>query len=912
MSRSRGTGRRALSRLCGAAAVLLGGGGLLVVGCGQEPPAGDVAPPPLGPQDDTDACECASGFYYNNQPIPLAQTRCDAFVCGRDLISYQCLDGDTAADTWRSYPENRCGDLTCPAEGTFCGEDVVNGEPAALYQCPGAGQIPLEWRICPGGCEDGACTGAASGECPCETPPIPGGERIPVRCGLTLCMPTGVGGAGVKQVCTAEGWRNLGLACNQPQGDCPACRGVQDSSGREVTTTACGAEVCGLGVGNQSRWMCGEEGWLDLNLPCDPGASNGEAGAALGRCPVEFRDNDGQWKPVEPGQTFCGDQVFGGRANKDLAINLGELDLRIHGRADRLYACPGPGARPVPYRDCGGRHGSGACMRVREIPPVRWHEVTGAQPGASEPKIRDWDRCDESCPPVGDIHYFPVSVGNELKDCRHLFCGQHQITGRVGTLYHCAYDLASSNYTCPPVSDAAVVGRPVPYEECSSGCGLMDLATKSDTCDARSEQQPFGMPDPTPAPSITSTCDPIEDYQGRPVPVRSLRLGAQVCGPGGQVLACEERQLSRPDGWRATGIPCGTSCGVCGPDPYGDQTPVCAYFADAEGLTCDHASSTWGWSPCSNDEAVLLNTPAYCGHSLPGVAQGDPNMLYVCKAYCPRKQGEKTVWAPCEGTEGDGRGNRPRTRLYIPDHTVYCALGCQGNGAKNDECKRPGGGKRAAPIADSYVIRRFGVVAPDYGGRHLGEDLVRSAGTTAGAEVHPVADGRLLWKGINGSQYLGVALVEHPPKDGTGERYCSFYGHLDVDGLAPGLAPGQEVTTDDVLGKVVRWNDIPRLHNLYFDSKWEECPTSSAKFYCDTGGSAENSHLHYTVLSDAQCRSFAGSWSAPYGYDECMTPDEDAVALTAMKAEDACTTPMAGATTEGYVSPTWFIEAPPR
>ncbi|WP_437999397.1 M23 family metallopeptidase [Sorangium sp. So ce185] len=915
MSLSRRPGRRALSRLCGAAAVLLGGGGVIGVGCGQEPPAGDVAPPPLGPQDDTDACECAGGFYYNNQPIPLAETRCDTFVCGRDLISYQCLDGDTAADTWRSYPENRCGDLACPAEGTFCGEDMVNGEPAALYQCPGAGQIPLEWRICPGGCDDGACTGAASGECPCEVPPIPGGERIPVRCGLTLCMPTGVGGAGVKQVCTAEGWRNLGLACNQPQGDCPACRGVQGSSGREITTTACGAEVCGLGVGNQSRWMCGEEGWLDLNLPCDPGASNGEAGAALGRCPVEFRDNDGQWKPVEPGQTFCGDQVFGGRANKDLAINLGELDLRIHGRADRLYACPGPGARPVLYRDCGGRHGSGACMRVREIPPVRWHEAIGAHAGANEPKIRDWDRCDESCPPVSDaLRYFPAYTnGGTLAQCEHVFCGQDVITGRVGTLYHCAYDLVSANYTCPPSSDTAVVGRPVPYEECPGGCGLRDLTKSSDRCDAHSEQQPHGMPDPTPTPSITSTCDPIVDYRGNAVPVRSLRIGSQVCGPGGQVLACDERQLSRPDGWRATGIPCGTSCGVCGPDPYGDQTPVCAYFADAEGLACDDASFAQSWNPCSNAPGVRINTPAYCGHSLPGIDQGDPNMLYVCKAYCPRWEGGPGHMAPCEGSEGLGGGGAPRTRRYFLDHTVYCALGCQGNGAaKSDECKRPGGGKRAAPIDDSRVIRGFGVVAEDYGGRHLGEDLVRSSGGTAGAEVHPVADGRLLWKGINRSQYLGAALVEHPPKSGTGERYCSFYGHLDVDGLAPGLEAGQQVTTDDVLGNVVRWNDIPRLHNLHFPDKWTECPTSSDKFTCYADGRTENSHLHYAVLSDAECRRFAGSWNTPYGYDECKTPDEDAVALTAMKAADGCTKPMDGATTEGYVSPTWFIEAPPQ
>jgi hypothetical protein len=923
VSLSHRPGRRSLAQLCGAAAVLLGSGGLLGAGCSQDPPVSSVVPPPLGPQADTDACECASGFYYNNEPIPLADTRCDAFVCGRDLISYQCMDGDDDPDTWRSYPQNRCGDLACPAEGTFCGEDVVNGEPAALYQCPGAGQIPLEWRICPGGCEAGACTGEASGECPCALLPTHLGDPGPVTCGTTLCVPTGAGSSGARQVCTAEGWRSLGFSCNQKQGDCPACRGVQDSFGREVTTTACGEEVCGLGIGNQSRWVCGEEGWLDLNIPCEPGAWRGEPGSELGRCPVEFRDNDGQWKGVEPGQTFCGDQVFGGRANKDLAVNLGELDLRIRGRADQLYSCPGPGARPVPYRSCGALEGSGACMRVREIPPVRYHEVIGFTNAASAPKIRDWDRCDQSCPPWRkDLNYFrlPTATGY---DCRHIFCGQHEITGRVGTLYHCAYEPGTWGSSCPPseLNTAAVTGRPVPFEECPSGCGLIGLRLNNDLCDRDSEQQPFGMPDPTPAPSITSECDPILDYQGNPVPVRSLRLGSQICGPGGQVLACDERRLSRPDGWRATGTYCGTSCGLCSPGPYGEQTPVCEYFAEAEGLTCDDASFRQSWDPCLNDnENVTENEPAYCGHNLGGRVprvSGDPNMLYVCKAYCKRIEGGRIVEVPCEGNEADGRSPaRPWARTYRFDRSVYCPFGCQKNDPESDACKRPGGGKRELPIADSRLVRGLGFVPVKfYSGRHLGEDLVRISGSTAGAEVHPIADGKLLWWGSNASQYMGVALVEHPPKGEKGQRYCSFYGHLDRDGLGYGLQKGQEVTTDDVLGRVVLWNDIPRQHNIDFpDDPWTECPTSSNDFTCDEG-SGDNTHLHYTVLSDDECRHFESFGSAPYGYDKCKKSAVGAVALTAMEGAaegEECTVPMSKATTEGYIAPSWFLEQPPQ
>lgn len=906
-------GRRSWMSVCGALAILLGGGALIGMGCGNGPPIDGMATPPLSGQDiETDLCECYLGYYYNNDPIPPSNTRCDVFHCGRDLIAYECIDYGTS-DNWRSYPGNRCGDLACPAEGKFCGEDVVNGEPAALYECPGVGQIPLEWQVCTAGCHNGACTGAPSNKCPCEQPHIAGDDHIQPRCGLDLCFPTGAGDAGVRKVCSAEGWRNLGLSCAQRQGTCNACRGVQDSFGDEVLTTACGERMCGLGIGNRSLWACGEEGWLDLNIPCDPNEVK-EAEASLGRCPAAFPDNDGQWKPVEQGQTFCGDQGFHGPDNNALAESLGEREIRIGGTSTELFACPFAGARPVPYRSCSALGGSGECKRVHQLPPMHYHEATGTQPAADAPEIRDWDRCDQSCISRADAHYQFVTGGNNGdNDCRHLFCGQHEITGRVGTLYRCAYDTWDS---CPPPasSASAQVGRPVPYEQCAAGCAALNLKSSNDVCDASVEQIPFGVEDPAPSSNLATRCDPIADYQGTPVPPSSLRQGSQICGPGGQVFECRERQLSRPDGWHAMGISCGTPCGVCGPDPYGSQVPVCEFITDALDITCTGRTPPPASFKCNDDPAVTANAPAYCGYNSDLGTIGDPSMLYVCKAYCPRGEGAARTLVPCEGQEGLGGNGKARTRVYKLDRSVYCPLGCQINEVKNDECKVPVGGRFQFPFPDHVMGQNLGHMLTSYGGTHLAEDIVKATGATAGEYVHSIGDGTLLWAGYNCSWYLGAALVEHRfKKDGVDQRYCSFYGHLDTDELAIDLV-GQHVSTATVLGKVVYWDDIPSKHNAVgCPSTYEECP-GSTNFTCDP----TNSHLHYVVLSDAECASFdaqctgaACSSGAPPGYDECDVDEgvshkgeEDRMETYTARALDCDTTI---STTSGYISPEWFI-----
>ncbi|KYF80330.1 hypothetical protein BE11_16775 [Sorangium cellulosum] len=907
-SSRRGPVRRRLrdapaARLLGALAALLSAGMLAGMGCGREPPPSAVAPPPLGAQASDDACACRDGYYYNGEPIPVDDTRCDTFVCGRDLIAYHCVDLG-ANDNWRSFPGNMCGDLSCTGAGTFCGADVVNGEPAALYECPGAGQIPVEWKICEGGCRRGACTDAPTSECPCEVPPVAGGEHIPRTCGQRVCFPTGAGSAGVQKVCTADGWQSLGLSCSQRAGTCNACRGVQDSFGNEVTTTACGETICGLGHGNRSEWICGEEGWLDLNRPCEPGDPEDE-GADFGRCPEQFQDKDGTWKSVERGQTFCGDQVFRSPWNNDLARSLGEPLIRIKGKATQLFACPGPGARPVPYEDCSALGGTGECKPVRELPAMQYHEATGALPQAGARTIRDWDRCDQACPTTADAYYAVAEGGpGGERLCRHKFCGQHGVTGRVGTLYHCAYDDWSY---CPPSaqSTSAVVGRPVPYEECSAACLPRDARSQHDVCDARSDQEPFGIPDPAPEPSPSSRCDAIVDYQGKEVPVTARRRGASVCARGGQVFECRDRQLYRPDGWHATGVSCGTACGICGPDPYKVQSSFCEAITDFFGSTCSGITSDPKEILCNSDDDVLLNNPAYCGHNPSLHAAGDPWMLYTCKAYCEREDGAQTRWVPCEGNEGDGRGGRERTRIYHFDHAVYCPMGCTINDRVNDACRAPTGTLRF-PFPDHRVIQNIGH-KPDWAeGRHLGEDIARASGRTDGTYVFPIAPGKLLRAGINCSQYLGIALVEHRfQEDGEERRFCSFYGHLDVDELAMTLV-GQDIGTDTPLGKIAYWDDIPRQHNLHCQDKWTECPADDS-FPCNAG----NSHLHYTVLSDAECARFEDGGGAPLGYDGCGTQStvghlDKETRIESYTALDAtCAHPISR--TDGYISPEWFV-----
>lgn len=310
---------------------------------------------------------------------------------------------------------------------------------------------------------------------------------------------------------------------------------------------------------------------------------------------------------------------------------------------------------------------------------------------------------------------------------------------------------------------------------------------------------------------------------------------------------------------------------------------------------------------------VRFNEPAYCGHNPDLGAPGDPWMLYICKAYCPRESGAQTIWVPCEGNEGQGSSTQPRTRIYKFDRAVYCPTGCQINEQISDACRSASGGFQS-PFADSRIAQNLGH-KPDWaGGRHLGEDLVKRSGPTAGTYVFPIGPGKLLRAGVNCSQYLGMALVEHRFKEnGQDRRFCSFYGHLDVSELAVDLV-GQEIDARTPLGKIVYWDDIPRLHNAHCSNQWEECP-SSKSFPCNPN----NSHLHYVVLSDAECDRFddpsiSARVGAPPGYDECNTLTDVShsgeegrmEAYTAL--DSSCDSPISA--TEGYISPDWFVKSP--
>jgi len=131
----------------------------LVASCNSPPPPVDLPSPGAGPLSDEQVpVECKNGSYYNLDPIDWTKTYLGMQVCGKDLISYRCeLDPalPPPAGKWKSNAADVCSDLVCAGQGPACGQDIINGEPAALYDCPGNGLIPLSWQVCESACSNG-------------------------------------------------------------------------------------------------------------------------------------------------------------------------------------------------------------------------------------------------------------------------------------------------------------------------------------------------------------------------------------------------------------------------------------------------------------------------------------------------------------------------------------------------------------------------------------------------------------------------------------------------------------------------------------------------------------------------------------------------------------------------------------
>ena len=779
--------------------------------------------------------ECKNGSYYNLDPIDSSTTYLGMQVCGKDLISYRC-EADPSkpapAGKWVSNAADICSDLACFGQGTVCGQSFLNGEPAGLYECPGNGLIPLSWQVCESACADGKCVPFGS-KCPCigQNGDSPGGP--PGQCGDRVCAPSGIGDTETALACTTEGWKEVGAPCGGAGANtCTRCAGVQDSHGQEVQTTRCGEEICGLGKGNLTKWICGEDGWANLGVGCEQ-PKEGEP--ELGYCPGEFRDSDGTMRKVEPWQTFCGQQIFPSTPlNKLIAVNLKVNELRVRGSASSLYSCEAPGATPRPYTSCSLNGGAGVCARVGNMPP--WYEGQAENNGTKNipnVRVRLWDQCEDRCPPPDNFSYFGPA---------RRFCGQHRNTGRFGTLFACWKE-----------GDA-----PKPYKSCAEECGIF-TPNRNDTCVLEgydsSNSAPAGTPPPTPAGTGSDHCSPILDYQGVEVTAYEARLGKQICGPGTQVYECRERMIGRPDGWEVLGTPCGTDCGYCGLNASGDRPSECPPF---DPRLCDHSTEQPDLITCNNatkpDEdgkpipAVSAESPAYCGTNPALGARGDARMLYHCAAMCPAGSGPVPPRVPCTSKDPGWE-----QRKYEFVRSEYCSLGCEitPKEAPSDQCHNVPSQGLTPPLDDYTVLKNLAVYDEKFKssswGRHLGEDgrVGNNGLATANAPVKAIGDGVVVSAGPNGSTYRAIALIKHyvrRPFTSDVEVFCSFYGHLKPGSLK--VTVGDVVEQGQQIASVLPWSEV------------------------EPSEGDSNSHLHATVIGEAWCKTLANNGGAPCGYDQ--------------------------------------------
>jgi hypothetical protein len=823
----------------------------------QAPPSA-IDDPNASPLGD-DACTCTGGAIYTGAVIPPADTYCNMFVCGKDFITYKCGAASPQHPSgWESFASLPCSSLACPGTGVFCGDEVLNGVPSSMYTCPGAGQVPTEWVVCPGTCKDtGAGTaecGPPPGVCPCGSL---GDGYSSQTCGEQHCTPTGQGDRTTMMICTPSGWQDLGqnldAQCKPAQkNDCVACKGMQDKYGNEIVTTECGRTVCGVGAGNAALFACTPSGWVDVGAPC-PEPKPGDP-PPLGKCPAQFRDQQQNLRPVEHLQTFCGGQA--------LYDEDGKKTVDIGGDPNSLYACEASGAEPrlvkaCPYDDIGG-------VTVPTCKPVSKLKAYFQGEEGEEKLIKDWDRCLEPCPAWTDAFQYKTGKKcypeTDQYDCtRHFTCGQNPISGRPGTSYACIAD------DCDKQSASCDYRLPIPIEDCTlKGAAYTCNARENlfedyPLCVANANKHLWGAPPPT--VSGTERCSDIKTYQGLVLPSKDASPGKSVCGIGMQIYRCEPRTLGRPDGWVSTGEPCGTDCEECGPNAYGEPSVSCALQClDLDSdcplrEVCDETTKNPAKIPCRNPKPGATRPsalePGYCGDNPALGAKGDSRLLYFCKAQCPDTS--LVGFHACEGKSDPTWA----ARAYVYSKAAYCPNGCRITDAKtpSDECiVLPGLGFGDA-LDNMRVIQNLGHHNPMDGlyleGTHLGEDVGVASGNTTGAAVRTIGPGTILYTGENASSYHATVLIAHYVKDpgmAAPVRYCSFYGHLNRESVGLRKA-GDKVQQGDVIGTIESWAAIELAHPKL-----------------GTSDGDDNSHLHYLIVDDELCTKLAGG-GGPCGYD---------------------------------------------
>lgn len=306
---------------------------------------------------------------------------------------------------------------------------------------------------------------------------------------------------------------------------------------------------------------------------------------------------------------------------------------------------------------------------------------------------------------------------------------------------------------------------------------------------------------------------------------------------------------------------------------------------DASTSTGEDASSDPPGQPATSSASVTSSPPETSSSGDPGSdstahpdgsSSGGPDLTCPELGYEGTCVGEVLYW--CEGDElmthdcaADGE-----VCEWQSDEIGYNCLPMAGafGYPVGDLVTPPAGGWTVTQVLGHY-LNSGGFV-----GGHLAQDIAAGEAATAGASVHAVGPGEVLYAGPNASTYVNVVLIEHDL--GADGVVCSFYGHLG----SVTVNEGQIVDRGDQIATVLDWN---------------------AHF------GAANSHLHYVMLSAELCAaSDAANGALICGYDDTAGPngiqtlDDEPYSYTSVG--DPCGTHNY---VDAFISPSQFIAAHP-
>lgn len=326
---------------------------------------------------------------------------------------------------------------------------------------------------------------------------------------------------------------------------------------------------------------------------------------------------------------------------------------------------------------------------------------------------------------------------------------------------------------------------------------------------------------------------------------------------------------------RTTGAwdPGSSDDGASGPTD-GKTTAPGSDSSDVDGSASASAENDGGKTASATDPSAGTDESDTDTSATSGATTSEPEYDCATIGYSGVCDGDVLVWCEDEQIMMVDCVAQGEVCAYQNDDIGFNCLPGGGGGfgyPVGDTTTWPAGGWTVTQVLGHYLN------SGSFVGGHLAQDIANGEAATANAPVYSVADGTVLYAGVNGSTYVNVVLVEHAHPDGG--TICSFYGHLGGVSVSEGeaVARGQQIAT------VLDWQ-------AYF-------------------GSA-NSHLHYVLLSAELCAaSDAASGALICGYDDTAGPngieDLDSEPFSYTSIGDACGD---HDYPDSFISPSQFID----